>query len=53
VWLVEGAGFGHGAGLSQAGAIDQARRGWSRDQILRHYYRGTELVPLQALGDAL
>ena len=53
VWLVEGAGFGHGAGLSQAGAIDQARRGWSRDQILRHYYRGTKLVPLQALGDAL
>ncbi|MEI7666016.1 MAG: SpoIID/LytB domain-containing protein [Synechococcaceae cyanobacterium ELA263] len=52
-WLVDGAGFGHGAGLSQAGAIDQARRGWGRDQILQHYYPGTQLVPLEALGDAL
>ncbi len=53
VWRVDGAGFGHGAGLSQAGAIDQARRGWSRDQILQHYYPGTQLVPLEALGHAL
>ncbi|MFZ0408103.1 MAG: SpoIID/LytB domain-containing protein [Cyanobium sp.] len=53
VWSVQGAGFGHGAGLSQAGAIDQARRGWSRDRILQHYYPGTTLVPLQALGEAL
>ena len=52
-WLVDGAGFGHGAGLSQAGAIDQARRGWSRDQILQHYYSGSQLVPLEALGNAL
>ncbi len=52
-WMVDGAGFGHGAGLSQAGAIDQARRGWSRDQILQHYYAGTQLVPLEALGNAL
>jgi SpoIID/LytB domain protein len=53
VWLVKGAGFGHGAGLSQAGAIDLARRGWSRDRILEHYYPGTELVSFQALSGAL
>jgi len=53
VWSVQGAGFGHGAGLSQAGAIDLARRGWSRDRILEHYYPGTKLLPLQALGEAL
>ena len=53
VWSVQGAGFGHGAGLSQAGAIDLARRGWSRDRILEHYYPGTKLLPLQAFGEAL
>jgi SpoIID/LytB domain protein len=52
-WLVRGGGFGHGAGLSQAGAIDLARRGWSSDRILQHYYRGTSLVPLRSLGEAL
>lgn len=52
-WLVRGGGFGHGAGLSQAGAIDLARRGWSTGRILQHYYRGTSLVPLRSLGEAL
>ena len=51
-WLLAGGGFGHGAGLSQAGAIDLGRRGWSAAAILRHYYPGTELQPLQSLGDA-
>ncbi len=50
VWELEGGGFGHGAGLSQAGAIDQARRGWSARRILEHYYPGTELMPLGAPG---
>ena len=53
VWRVEGGGFGHGAGLSQAGAIDLARRGWSRERILQHYYPGTALQPLEAIGAAL
>jgi SpoIID/LytB domain protein len=48
-WLVEGGGFGHGAGLSQAGAIDLARRGWTTTRILAHYYPGTRLEPLDAL----
>ena len=52
-WLVRGGGFGHGAGLSQAGAIELARRGWSTRRILEHYYPGTSLVPLQSLGEAL
>ena len=45
-WLVRGGGFGHGAGLSQAGAIDLAWRGWSVERILRHYYPGTVYGPL-------
>jgi SpoIID/LytB domain protein len=44
-----GGGFGHGAGLSQAGAIDLARRGWTLRAILEHYYPGTQLQPLSAL----
>jgi SpoIID/LytB domain protein len=48
-WLVNGGGFGHGAGLSQAGAIDLARRGWSTERILGHYFPGTRLQPLKSL----
>ncbi|MEX0588517.1 MAG: SpoIID/LytB domain-containing protein [Cyanobium sp.] len=48
-WRFDGGGFGHGAGLSQAGAIDLARRGWSLGRILEHYYPGTSLQPLTAL----
>ena len=45
-WFVRGGGFGHGSGLSQAGAIDLAWRGWSTEKILRHYYPGTVYGPL-------
>ena len=48
-WLVVGGGFGHGAGLSQAGAIDLAWRGWSVERILSHYYPGTVYGPLSTL----
>ena len=43
-------GFGHGAGLSQAGAVDLAGRGWSLERILSHYYPGTTLLPVDRLG---
>jgi SpoIID/LytB domain protein len=52
-WWLEGGGFGHGVGLSQAGAIDLGQRGWSTSQILLHYYPGTALHSLQTLGEAL
>jgi SpoIID/LytB domain protein len=52
-WSVRGGGFGHGAGLSQAGAIDLARRGWNVERILQHYYPGTTLEPLGALASPL
>ena len=51
-WLLRGGGFGHGAGLSQAGAIDLARRGWDWPRILAHYYPGTQLQPIQTLDGA-
>ena len=52
VWQLQGGGFGHGAGLSQAGAIDLARRGWGSRRILQHYYTGTELSPLGGAVDS-
>jgi SpoIID/LytB domain protein len=48
-WRFEGGGFGHGAGLSQAGAIELADRGWDTRRILLHYYHGTSLERLDQL----
>jgi stage II sporulation protein D len=42
---VVGRGFGHGVGMSQWGAYALALRGKDYGAILRHYYRGAELVP--------
>lgn len=42
VWEFVGGGFGHGAGMSQAGAIELAYKGWSVEQILNHYYPGAK-----------
>jgi stage II sporulation protein D len=41
-----GAGFGHGVGLCQTGAIGMAEAGKSYREILRHYYPGTTLRKL-------
>jgi len=42
-YLFEGHGYGHGVGMSQWGAQGMAQNGASCEQILRHYYPGTEL----------
>jgi stage II sporulation protein D len=41
-----GAGFGHGVGMCQTGAIGMAEAGKSYREILRHYYPGTSLRKL-------
>lgn len=41
-----GAGFGHGVGLCQSGAIGAAERGMAWQDILAHYYPGTTLRAL-------
>ena len=38
-----GGGFGHGVGLSQFGAMGMAKKGYSYDQILKHYYTGISI----------
>lgn len=36
-------GFGHGVGMSQYGANGMAKEGYKYDQILKHYYKNTEI----------
>jgi stage II sporulation protein D len=43
VWVVKGAGFGHGVGMSQYGAYGYAKHGFKYDAILTHYYTGTAI----------
>ncbi|MFD3594073.1 SpoIID/LytB domain-containing protein [Nocardia sp. NPDC058640] len=54
-------GAGHGRGMSQVGAFENAQAGWSAEDILGHYYPGADLgqigpttigVRLQAQDDA-
>ncbi len=42
-FVISGHGWGHGVGMSQYGAQGFAQNGYTYDQILAHYYPGTEL----------
>ncbi|MEM0961363.1 MAG: SpoIID/LytB domain-containing protein [Bacteroidota bacterium] len=42
-YVLRGSGFGHGVGMSQYGAIGQARDGRSYQEILAFYFSGTTL----------
>ena len=43
-WEVTGAGYGHGAGMSQWGAFGFAKHGSGWKQILRHFYKHTKIA---------
>jgi stage II sporulation protein D len=43
VFVISGRGWGHGVGMSQYGAYGQALAGRTYEQILGHYYTGTEI----------
>jgi stage II sporulation protein D len=43
VFIVSGRGYGHGVGMSQYGAYGQAVAGRTYEQILAHYYTGTDI----------
>lgn len=40
---IQGRGRGHGVGLCQEGSRDYARSGLTAEEILQHYYPGTEI----------
>lgn len=47
-FVIRGAGFGHGVGMSQYGAYGYALHGKSYRFILAHYYTGTKLSSLSS-----
>jgi stage II sporulation protein D len=46
-FVFHGAGYGHGLGMSQYGALGLARKGWAADRIVSHFYRGVAVGPRQ------
>ena len=42
-FVLRGRGWGHGVGLCQIGAAVMGERGYSYEQILRHYYQDTDI----------
>src|SRR3954447_19268625 len=47
-FTIRGAGFGHGVGMSQYGAMGYAEQGAGYRDILAHYYTGTSLGTVEA-----
>lgn len=45
-FLIQGAGWGHGVGMCQSGAVSLANLGKTFDFILNHYYKKTELMKI-------
>jgi stage II sporulation protein D len=55
-WKVDGdeiifttKGYGHGVGMSQYGAQGMALEGKSYKEIVKHYYRGVDVVPMDKI----
>ncbi|HSZ70769.1 MAG TPA: SpoIID/LytB domain-containing protein [Solirubrobacteraceae bacterium] len=46
--VIAGAGYGHGVGMSQEGALGYAQHGYGYAAILAHYYTGTALGSVPA-----
>ena len=45
-FVLHGAGWGHGVGICQSGAISMANSGKSFEQILKHYYQKAVLMKI-------
>ncbi len=45
-FIFKGAGWGHGAGLCQIGALGMALNGFGVKEIVTHYYPGSKLVKI-------
>lgn len=45
-FVIHGAGWGHGVGMCQTGAITMAKNGYSFEEILKHYYRKSDLLKI-------
>jgi len=43
---IKGKGYGHGVGMCQVGALDLAKKGWSYQKILSHYFPQHKLIKI-------
>lgn len=43
LFILKGAGWGHGVGLCQIGALGMSLKGYSSREIVQHYYPGSKL----------
>ncbi len=50
VYHLHGGGFGHGVGMSQNGANDLAGNGYKYEEILMHYFYGTDMNKINETG---
>ncbi|MBR6521104.1 MAG: stage II sporulation protein D [Oscillospiraceae bacterium] len=46
-------GYGHGVGMSQYGANNMAKQGMGWQEIVYHYYPGTNIVPVSSLEESV
>lgn len=47
--LIHGKGYGHGVGMSQEGAMEMARQGYSYSDILRFYFYNVRIMDISDL----
>jgi SpoIID/LytB domain protein len=45
-FILHGAGWGHGVGMCQIGAAVMATKGYSAEDILKHFFHGAEIQKL-------
>ena len=43
-FLFNGRGYGHGVGMSQYGALEMAKQGYTYEEIIKHYYTGVDII---------
>ena len=51
--VMEGQGWGHGVGMCQWGAFGMANSGRKAEEIIRHYYPGSEITTIDKIRDKL
>lgn len=48
--IFKGKGYGHGVGLCQEGAMRMAKMGYKYEDIIKYYFKNTNIVSLKALN---
>ena len=50
-FIFVGKGWGHGVGMSQFGAYDLGKLGYSAEEILKKYFINTEIIDYRKTND--